>query len=113
MRNGQLSPEGEAFSPLFLPRAVWLQRQKTRAKRKASQRSLPAGTRVPELSARISTNRGAPLMSARARKLHDSRNKVLVEFLYNMRPQITSTGGARHRTSDTDISFPAVEKQCC
>lgn len=37
--NGQLSPKGEErSSPLFLPRAaVWFQRQKTGAKRKASR----------------------------------------------------------------------------
>lgn len=53
------------------------------SKKKSQPRSLPAGTRILGLSARISTARGAPLVPARARKLHDSRNKVLVEFLRN------------------------------
>jgi len=73
--NEQLSPERGA-----LPRAVRFQRQKTGTKRKTSRVLSQPSTRVPGLSARISTARGAPLVPG---KLHDSRNKVLVEFLRN------------------------------
>lgn len=82
--NGQLPPEREARPPSpFLPRSVWFQRQKTRAKRKASRvLSQPV---LEYQGSRLVFQQTAVLrpVPARARKLHDSRNKVLVEFLRN------------------------------
>lgn len=56
MQRATFSQERNA-PPLFLPRAVWFQRPEDRSKKKSQPRSLPAGTRVPGLSARISTTR--------------------------------------------------------
>jgi len=79
---GNFPPREQWSTPISPSRRVVLASE-DRSKKKSQSRSLPAGIRVLKLSARISMARGVPLVPARARKLYDGRNKVLVEFPRN------------------------------